>query len=341
MSSEMVLLVKGRAGLGNRILSLLTAVLYARLTRRHLLVDWSDDIYSSDGTNSIHDFFRSHLFSRSDEIPETESVAPAIWRGHLRDSARTMVWTYLPRCLGDPMSWRKFSADLSRIDHQEEVLVMWTYFPLINEQRRHFRGEFSYLCKLDEEAILSRLMRENLDLDPSIQEGVTRTRAGWPARPTVGVHVRHTDKRSRLDAIQARVGKLLAAEPELQVFLSTDNRDVEEEFRRAYPGLLTAPKWYPDEGQRAMHGSPGCPDKKANGVEALTDLYLLAGCDRLILDKSSAFSYVASLLSDQPPERIHDLQRWSALPPRLRHGLWRFGMSLKWGPRRLWTRLGV
>jgi len=179
----MVVLVKGRAGLGNRILSLLTAVLYARLTRRRLLVDWSDDMYSSDGSNSIHDYFSSPLFSRSDEIPETESVSPAIWRGHLRDSARTMAETYLPRCLGDPMSSRKFSADLSRIDHQEEVLVMWTYFPLISEQRRHFRGEFSYLCELDEEAILSRLMRENLRLNPSILEGVRRTRASWPARP--------------------------------------------------------------------------------------------------------------------------------------------------------------
>jgi hypothetical protein len=44
------LLVKGRASLGNRILSALTGILYARLTGRRLLVDWRDEVYSDDGT---------------------------------------------------------------------------------------------------------------------------------------------------------------------------------------------------------------------------------------------------------------------------------------------------
>jgi hypothetical protein len=72
------LLVKGAAGLGNRIFALLSAILYARLTRRQLVVDWTDGSYSSDGSNAIHHFFRSRLFSSGDRIPETESVAPEV-----------------------------------------------------------------------------------------------------------------------------------------------------------------------------------------------------------------------------------------------------------------------
>jgi hypothetical protein len=340
-AQDRIVLVKGRAGLGNRIVSLLSAALFARLTRRRLVVDWSDITYSSDGTNSIHHFFTSPLFSPADQIPDTASVHPALWRGRLRDSVMAVSRKLLPRTFQDPTSWRLTSADLSRLDHQEQVLVMWSFFPLIRELRRHFRDEFSSLSRLDDERILSRLMRESLHLHPSIVDRVTAIRAAWPARPVVGVHIRHTDKLSRPGAIEARLGKLLAANPGLSVFLCTDNRHVEASFRGAYPGLLTTTKWFPENGHARMHESRDCPDRTANGVEALTDLYLLAGCDHLILDKNSAFAFVAALLSDQPPERIHDLQRWRALTPRIRHHLWRTAMFLKWAPRRLLARLEI
>jgi hypothetical protein len=330
--------VKGRAGMGNRIFSLLTAVLYARLTRRRLLVDWSDASYSSDGSNAVDRFFISGLFGPSDRIPDTDSVRPEAWRGRLRQSASAMANALAPDLARDPLIWKRFSVDLSKLDHPEEVLVMWTYFPLIDQLRRHFHGEFSALRGLDTESVLRRLMRQSLELHPAIRERVNGLRRTWPAGPVIGVHVRHSDKTTRSGAVRRHVDELRSRHPGAPIFLATDSRGVEDLFARTYSGLLTAPKWYPS-GPQALHENAECPDATMNGIEALTDLYLLAGCDYLVLDESSAFSRLAGILTDAEPSHVRDLRRLRALPSRIRHWLWLTRESIRWGPRRVLAAL--
>src|SRR6202030_4189800 len=104
-----------------------TGMLYARLTGRQLLIDWSDEFYSANGANSFHIFFESPQVSPRVEIPATDSVRPAIWRGHLQQTARQMWREYRRshRIMMNPgWGWRVFSCDLTRLDHQEDLLVM-------------------------------------------------------------------------------------------------------------------------------------------------------------------------------------------------------------------------
>lgn len=54
--TEKYLVVKGSYGLGNRIFFLLSAMVYARLNKRTLVVDWRDKCYSSKNENA-YDFF--------------------------------------------------------------------------------------------------------------------------------------------------------------------------------------------------------------------------------------------------------------------------------------------
>jgi len=110
--SDRYLLVKGRAGLGNRILCALTGILYARLAGRRLLVDWSDPIYAEGGLNVFHRYFRCPTADPADRIPATDSVAPAIWRGRLDESSRSMEHAH--GTLGRE-SWRELSIDLRRL----------------------------------------------------------------------------------------------------------------------------------------------------------------------------------------------------------------------------------
>jgi hypothetical protein len=334
MGDKKYLLVKGAAGLGNRLFGLLSAILYARLCGRRLLVDWSDDVYSSDGSNAIHRLFRSPWFSPSDEIPETDSVRPSIWRGRLQTSARELTLATTPLLLRDPRVYKRTSIDISRLDYEEEVLVFWAYHPLVHQLRRHFRGDFASLRSQDTDTILRQLMSEGLELHPAIQERVHGIRERWPAGPTLGIHVRYTDLKTNLRGALDKMRALTGKHPGLQVFLATDNREIEALFRRDCPGLLTAKKWYPDAGAR-MHSSLSCPDKTAHAVEALTDLYLLAGCDHLIVDRSSSFSYFASLLADRARSQIHDVHRLRLIPAPLRWLGWLAWMSVLRGPRRL------
>jgi hypothetical protein len=280
--------------------------------------------------NAVHQFFKCSLFSPASEVPDTDSVEPPIWRGRLHESALAMAKIHAPTLKDDPFLWKRFSFDLSRLDYQQDVLVMWAFFPLIDLMRTHFRGEFSSLRRLDTETILRQTMNQHLQLQPAIQERVDAIRKSWPPNPTLGVHVRYTDKKTNVQAIQHKVNKLRSQHPGAQLFLATDNRAMEESFMQAYPGLLTAPKWYPPTGN-TMHDSAQCPDKMQNGIEALTDLYLLAGCDYLVLDTSSALSRLASILADKKRAQICDV---SILPRRVRDVAFAARETIRWGPRR-------
>ncbi|MDF2388907.1 hypothetical protein JMG10_46270, partial [Nostoc ellipsosporum NOK] len=83
MNNNKYLLIKGRAGLGNRILCLLGSILYAQLTSRKLIVDWSDPTYSDDGSNIFSKLFTIDNVEQTTDIPDTNSIFPSIWKGNL------------------------------------------------------------------------------------------------------------------------------------------------------------------------------------------------------------------------------------------------------------------
>jgi hypothetical protein len=238
----------------------------------------------------------------------------------------------VPRLSGDSFCWRSFSIDVSRLDYQQDVLVMWTFFPMIDAMRSHFSGEFSALRDLDADTILRGLMSEYLELQPAIQARIQAIRNEWLPKPCIGVHVRYTDKRTGVERILRKVDRLRSQYPGTQLFLATDNRAIELLFAQTYPGVLTAPKWYPGAGYK-LHENFDCPDKTVNGIEALVDLYLLAGCDHLVLDRRSSLSRLASILADKPGAQVYDV-RGKLLSQRMRDRAWAIREAARWGPRR-------
>lgn len=330
MNKNKFLLVKGRAGLGNRMLSALTGILYARLSGRKLLVDWSDPIYSSDGSNVFHSFFKCPLFSPADRLPETDSVIPNVWRGRLNESSIAMQERY--GGIADSQIWRKFSIDLTKLDYQEDVAVMWTFIEKIDLLRGHFRGAYEELSRASTEAILRESLREYLILRPEIRERVDRFKIERFDRKTVGVHIRYTDHQASLWTIIKRLNALLKREPGLQIFLATDNIQIKNMFEENYSSVISTPHWYPPAGLR-LHGKSH-PNQAESGVEALVDLYLLAECDYLIIDTSSSFSDIARLLTNAPDSHVINVRRRGKLSRHSRKLLWRIMLKLgvfSWG----------
>jgi hypothetical protein len=182
-------------------------------------------------------------------------------------------------------------------------------------------------------AILRKLIREDLVLHPAIQERVDRFLATRMPGPAVGVHVRYSDQRSHLAATLRALDAILRREPELQVFLATDNPQVERLFAAGYHHVITAPHWLPQSGI-AAHNNRACPDRVEHGIEALVDLYLLSRCRYLIIDTTSSFSVLAELLTQAPQSSIVDVKSagfvHGKLDPALRRALWR-----------AWRRLGL
>jgi hypothetical protein len=333
MSSERVLLVKGRSGLGVRILSALTGILYARLSGRRLVIDWRDAHYAQCGENAFHRFFISPLFGPHDAIPTGGSIAPQVWQGRLDDSA-----TELHLALGGDdirHSWKRFSIDLGKLDYPENVAVMWTFIDKLDPLRPHMTGEWAALREAPREAILRKLLRENLQLQPGIRGRVDDFARRHLNGRTVGIHVRYSDHRADLWSILRTLDSVLARSPGLKVFLATDNVEVKRLFEDLYPGVVSAPHWYPEAGRPQHYAAPGVDPGEA-GVEALIDMYLLARCDWLIVDRSSSFAKIAFLLSDAPPAQVIDVARRGKPMPATRERVWRVLLKLgfyTWGLR--------
>jgi hypothetical protein len=309
------LLVKGRAGLGNRILGLLTAILYAGLSHRRLVVDWADRTYSDDGKNVFHRYFSSPWCDPTAEVPSGGSVTPAIWRDHLRESVSDLAWRFR-----DTYSQRGFryasSVDLARIDHPEEIAVFWNFYAPLSVLRPHFSDEHERLKRLSSDGILRELLRHGLELRPEIRARVEQFRSDRFGPSMLGVHVRYTDRRARLTGILKKVDAVRRHD-RCPIFLATDNAEVQNLFVERYHHVVSTPHWYAPDGAR-IHQSRACPDRFQNGVEALIDLYLLAECDFLVGDSNSSFAKVADLLSAAPASR-----RYDARLPRVfnvRHG---------------------
>ena len=103
-----------------------------------------------------------------------------------------------------------------------------------------------------------------------------------------------------------KLDMLMKTEPELQIFVATDNLMVKKLFEGKYKSVIATQHWYPTPGSR-IHQNPSCPDQLENGIEALVDLYVLAECDYLIIDTSSMFSYLAALLTHAPDSNIFNV----------------------------------
>lgn len=309
MSRQKYLLIKGAAGLGDRIMGAATGLLYARLTGRRPIVDWTDRYYSSDGSNVFGRYFDSPVVGGLDELPETASVAPEIWRGRLGDTVRA-VRGPSPNPTTRAM-WARTCVDLMRVDHPEDVLVMWSTRQRIEWLRPHLQGEHGELAHRHADTILKQVMETDMPPHREIADRVAAFRGERLQGPTVGVHVRYSDRRTRVGAIRRRLERLLAREHGLRVFVATDNSDIRDEFERSY-GAVSAPHWYAKPGF-PLHKGPD-RDPFEVGVEALVDLYLLVGCDHLIGDRASNFSKVALMLTDAPRSQVTDVQplkhRW-------------------------------
>jgi hypothetical protein len=320
MSAAKFVLVKGRAGLGNRILCTTTGILYARLSGRRLLVDWSDGAYGKRGSNVFHRYFQSPVCDPSDTIPATNSVNPSIWQGCLQESAFELAASH-----GKPRGggvWRQYSIDLTRMDYPEEVVVFWAFDTQVNLMRPHFPLLMPQFKGASTTLILRTILRDDLVLQPQIRERVEAFARAHFSGPMVGVHVRYSDYQSHLLGSIGLVDRLLQQHPDLKVFLATDNIQVKQLFEESYPGTVTTPHWYPRSGLQ-LHGNKSCPDKVENGVEALVDLYLLARCDYLVVDSSSSFGRLAQLLTDAPSTQSFDVKRGPKGNRRL--------VSLRWG----------
>ena len=300
-----ILLVKGKAGLGNRLLCLLGSILYADITDRQLVIDWCDGAYSKKGDNAFPLYFvtpTTHNYNIADK-----SIFPPIWTSHINYSADELMAKYSH----DEMDNRKsissiYSADFTSKAHKDDIVVHWSYFDDIESLRPYLKGKHKRYNKLSREAILKEVWNKNLTLTPTIKSLIENFKQCNFSQYNIGVHIRYSDRKNSYKHYPKIINRILKKHPDSNIFLSTDNRDVEKEFKYLFKNITITKKWLPEPGT-PVHRNKHMASKYTIGSEALIDIYLLAECDFLIYDKTTTFGYCASIISKATSNNIFEM----------------------------------
>jgi hypothetical protein len=304
------LVVKAKGGMGNRMLCAVTGILYGQITGRATVIDWRDAAYSNDGSNTFSRFFSAPQVLPETAIPSSASVRPAIWTGQLEKSMSTMLSENDPDKHRSIRIHRKYSIDVRMLDYPDDIVVFWYYMGRVQALRANLQRRVNSFAGLSVDGIIRKVLIEQMRLSDEMRQRIDdfKSARGWPEK-VIGLHIRYTDMKTDLGHYERALQRFLEREPSAHIFLATDNGQIELEYQQRYKNVISTPKWFPADVS-TMHQNSTCPDRVLNGMEALTDMYLLADCDYLVYAGGSTFSQIARLLSDLPGEDVVDIERF-------------------------------
>lgn len=300
--SEKFLVIKAKGGLGNRMLSAVTGLIYADLAGRTPVIDWRDGIYAQPGTNAYPLLFKSPLSTDPARFDSVTEVTPAVWAGRMHED----VGPILDGAHNGARVYRKSCVDLNRIDQPEPVAVFWSYVPKVPRLRRHLARDPRFRGR-GRDSIVTEYLERYFTPNDRVRQAVQAALAPLP-RPIIGAHLRYTDMAGPLDLVKRELAALRARMPEAPIFLATDSLKAQADIQAAFGNLHVTEKYLPEDGGR-LHLLHGEVDPVREAENAMIDMWALAGCDHLIYSRNSTFSGASALIGGIPPERLVNVDR--------------------------------
>ncbi|MDR6267659.1 nodulation protein NodZ [Roseobacter sp. N2S] len=306
---EKTLLIKGKGGLGNRILSAVCGLVFADLTGRAPVIDWRDGSYAPAGENAYPLLFKPPIMQQSETYDDdTSQVSPAIWTGYLARTPQEMIDDFIPDSHSSPIGYRRLCTDLRRLDAPENLAIFWAYLPKFGRLARHMRRDPRFVGRSQAAIIGEYLERYFTPNDRVLSEvGSMEAQLGSPC---IGVHIRYTDRKVPLHRIKDTLRKRLRSMPDARIFLATDNSNVQTEMMTEFTGIHHIPKYLAEDGAR-LHWPSSVAEKVREAENALIDMWLLSRCDHLIYSRHSTFSVTASYLGNMSRTQLDDVDRFS------------------------------
>jgi hypothetical protein len=300
------LIIKAKGGLGNRMLSAVTGLVYADLAKRIPVIDWRDGAYAPRGTNAYPLLFDSPIKMDPVQLDRENDVSPLIWHGNLNQPPRELIARFHPKRHSDPFIYRKYCVDLRKLDDPARVNVFWCYLPKLEKLQWAFSSNSRFAGKTVRQITIDYLKRYFV-ISPAIATNVTNLIDQLP-KPIIGVHVRFSDRQVNLGKIERELKAAQQRLPGSAIFLATDNSNVQAHFIRLFERVYSWQKWFP-EPKAAMHQNLSNPDPIGEAANALVDMYALARCDKLIYSRQSTFAYASKLIGDRHDEDCIDIDR--------------------------------
>jgi hypothetical protein len=320
-------ILKGCAGLGNRLTTLTWVIRYCLRTGRILVVDWSDGMFGPKGKNPFHDFFElkgvPHVVS-SETISDRAalSVYPPIWKEHWDASIYDLYDQAVPYPLFKRLTAAMFSANRWRIT---ETWVLKPEFHSFAENKESLpilgflrSGRLlpiasNYPEELCQDVLVGadylpsfsiHTFRQHVSLLPEVTERFIKIACDMKVgKTTLGIHIRQTDWtwQTGIEPILQRLRRARAdAHP--QVFLATDSAEALDRVRQVMPSVIAYPKFLPRPQTGGLHHWAYYMEDRAVASrmfeESLIDLFLLSRCGTLWYQRGSSFPTVAHTMAE-------------------------------------------
>ncbi len=316
-----ILLVKGIAGLGNRILSLLTGILYADLTGRAAQVDWTDAVFAPNGDTDTKHVNLFPLLFESATVTACENacdlgrsagsnVAPSVWKDHLHLSAADLTRQLDPTGWQDFDAFKKSSISIAQADVEHDLVIYWSFRDRILPLRRLIRHRQPRWSRLTDTAILQNVYQQHLRPTAEVQGAVDRVFANHDPQLSIGLHIRQSDLKAPVDRLITIADRLMAVDRDRVLFLSTDNQDVQRRVVELFgeSRVRVSTKAFAAAGM-PLHYDSNCRNRIARASEALIDMMMLSRCPHLVYASRSSFGMVAHILSSGE-QTLYDCDRF-------------------------------
>jgi len=330
MGTAKFLILKGCAGLGNRLFTTCAAIAYAERNQRKLYVDWSDGQFGYKGENVFYKYFDLAGVDYVRSMPDNNnlhalSIYPKPWESNLGQG----IYASFEFCDNDT-----FPALLKKIFHKANVhgalsksYGYWKPKHLYLNSKNFFRSLLPVLNSdcfpvgsyykdgLTEDIVVyadfapatsAEQFKKHIKLKPQLRADVeTFAEKNKLKKNTIGIHIRATDKKptTGLETIFNKIKGLGLLNP--TIFLATDNADVIKLIADRFPNIITFASELPEVpegmgihqlGFRSGNGDVATKVFK----QSIMDMWLLSECEYLFFQGNSTFSIISSFLhSDQ------------------------------------------
>lgn len=338
MPQQRYLLVKGCAGIGNRLFTLASAIKYATETNRAIIVDWRDGVFSHPSKNAFDLLFslKGIQYEKVETIPVTgASFYPASLSGNIDERLYANYRAAASKNLIEIPGIRKLRGRLSRLSEFWQYNKADNFGDQLYSDIAAIKALFSsnsieyghkLSLKIKQDVVLfadywpgeiNKKYFSFIELKADLKKRIENTtRQFGITEKTVGVHIRYTDKKpgKELDSLIAKIER---EAKETNIFLSTDNQEIERSIHAILKEkIVTLPKYYPEtNGNNNMHHaslkSGNYDHAERLYEECVTDAFLLAACGKFYYQGNSSFSKLALMFANKNQKSVNWLRGYA------------------------------
>lgn len=320
------LIVKGCAGLGNRLVTVLAAIKYAKRNNRILIVDWEDgqfdrfgenafsktlDLKNVDHLGSYKDIKDFNMLSHSSKLFKA-TPQKGIYELYFQESSK--VFLKLPESLFPKgilsklrFCWKPISPSLN-ISSDSDLHALANVFDKDCLEygdwlKDGYKDDVLYYADFLPNISFEN-MKEYIQPKAFIQKKVNEfAETHQFDKEVTGVHIRHTDKRP-IASLEKFIDKLSKDLSTKRIYLSTDSEEVEKLFMKQFSDLILFPKYKPKLNSEGLH--QWALYNKAEELkyriyeDSLLEMMLLSKVKYLYYQSNSTFSKVSKAYSQNP-----------------------------------------